>query len=182
MKSKVIVLAALALFGCTVMAIGQSVKNPSFKCGFASQVEAGVLIHDGFAGEYANISSGYHVLPGLFAGIGIGIKDQRFNTTGSTKSFLVPTFAHVKYSFLNKSVSPFIDLKGGLVSDFSGSLRSMPESYPKFGCGHFFRVGIGVDYKRYSLYVGDDWSNLSYNGVNASSSDYSWVIGGGIRF
>ncbi len=164
----------------SVTALGQEVRNPSFTRGFAGNVEAGVLFNDGFAGEYVNVSSGYNVLPGLFAGVGIGIKNQKFHSLSDVNSFLVPTFIQLRYSFLNKSVSPFIDLKGGLISDYSPSLKDMPEGFRDSGCGHFFRVGIGVDYKRYSFYVGDDWSQISYS--DSALNNYAWTFGIGYRF
>ena len=182
MRTQNIIYISIILFLSALSSEAQNIINPSYKKGFTSQIEAGALIHEGFAGEYANISSGYNILPGLFTGIGVGIKNQSFKTPSSTKSVHVPVYAHLKYSFLNKTVSPFVDLKGGIVSDFSGSIKKMPEAYPKYGCGHFFRVGIGVDYKRYSLYFGDDWAQLSYNKISASWSDYAWVIGMAIRF
>lgn len=179
MKAKLL-LCVLATFVGTALSSAQSVKNPSHNRGFAGNVEAGVLVKDGFAGEYVNVSSGYNVLPGLFAGVGIGIKDQRFNDPSNFKSFFVPTFIQLRYSVLNRTVSPFIDLKGGLISDYSGSVKSVPDGFSGYGCGHFFRLGIGVDYKRYSVYLGDDWSQLNYSG--AAHSKYAWVFGVGFKF
>lgn len=179
MKTKLF-LCTLAVLAGTVLSYAQSAKNPSHTRGFAGNVEAGVLVNGGFAGEYVNVSSGYNILPGLFAGVGIGIKDQRFNTPSDVKSFFVPTFIQLRYSVLNKSVSPFIDLKGGLISDHSSSVKSMPKGFNGSGSGHFFRLGVGVDYKRYSIYVGDDWSQLNYS--DSSSSDYAWVFGLVYRF
>lgn len=173
-------LCCVAVLAGTMICSAQDNKNPSFTRGFAGNVEAGVLFNEGFAGEYVNVSSGYNILPGLFAGVGIGIKDQRFNTPSKVKSVLVPTFIQLRYSFLNKSVSPFIDLKGGLMSDYSPSLKDMPEGLRQSGCGHFFRVGVGVDYKRYSFYVGEDWSQISYS--IASRSNYAWTFGIGYKF
>lgn len=173
-------LCCVAVLAGTIICSAQDNKNPSFTRGFAGNVEAGVLFNEGFAGEYVNVSSGYNILPGMFAGVGIGIKDQRFNTPSKVKSVLVPTFIQLRYSFLNKSVSPFIDLKGGLMSDYSPSLKDMPEGLRQSGCGHFFRVGVGVDYKRYSFYVGEDWSQISYS--IASRSNYAWTFGIGYKF
>ena len=107
----------------------------------------------------------------------MGVKNQCFHNTSSTKSLHVPTFAHLRYSFLNKVISPFIDLKGGLIFDVSSSIKTMPDSYPENGCGHFFRIGLGIDYKRFSIYFGDDWAQLSYNNFGASWSDYAWTVG-----
>ncbi len=179
MRFKLLLCCVVVLAGATLSS-AQGNKKPSFILGFAGNVEAGVLFNEGFAGEYVNVSSGYNILPGLFAGIGIGIKDQRFNSPSTVKSVLVPTFIQLRYSFLNKSVSPFIDLKGGLISDYSPSLKDMPEGFRQSGCGHFFRVGVGVDYKRYSIYVGDDWSQISYS--IASRNNYAWTIGIGYKF
>lgn len=184
MKIKTLLLTAIALFASTGMSFAQRNTNPSFTRGVAGQVEAGALFHEGFAGEYVNVSSGYNVLPGLYAGVGVGIKNQRFNTPSpSEKSFFVPTFIQLRYSFLNRTLSPYIDLKGGLVSDFSSSVRTSPwpDHLPSHGCGHFFRVGFGVDYKRYSLYLGEDWAQVRYYNSTASS-DYAWVIGVTYRF
>ena len=175
-----LLLCCVAVLAGMVLSSAQENKNPSFNRGFAGNVEAGVLFNEGFAGEYVNVSSGYNILPGLFAGVGIGIKNQRFNTPLNVKSVLVPTFVQLRYSFLNKSVSPFIDLKGGLISDYSPSLKDMPEGFRDSGCGHFFRVGIGVDYKRFSFYVGDDWSQISYS--TASRNNYAWTFGIGYKF
>lgn len=175
-----LLLCSVAVLAGTMLSSAQDNKNPSFTRGFAGNVEAGVLFNDGFAGEYVNVSSGYNVLPGLFAGVGIGIKNQKFHTLSDVNSFLVPTFIQLRYSFLNKSVSPFIDLKGGLISDYSNSMKNMPKGFPDSGCGHFFRVGIGVDYKRYSFYVGDDWSQISYS--DSALSNYAWTFGIGYKF
>ena len=68
MRNKLL-LCVLALFAATALSFGQSVKNPSHNRGFAGNVEAGVFFKDGFAGEYVNVSSGYNVLPGLYAGV-----------------------------------------------------------------------------------------------------------------
>lgn len=173
-------LCCVAVLASTMISSAQGNNNPSFTRGFAGNVEAGVLFKDGFAGEYVNVSSGCNILPGLFAGVGIGIKNQKFHSLSDVNSFLVPTFIQLRYSFLNKSISPYIDLKGGLISDYSPSLKDMPEGFRDSGCGHFFRVGIGVDYKRYSFYVGDDWSQVSYS--TSSRNSYAWTFGVGFKF
>lgn len=171
---------AVMVMMVSVAAFGQEVRNPSFTRGFAGNVEAGVLFKDGFAGEYVNVSSGYNILPGLFAGVGIGIKNQKFHSLSDVNSFLVPTFIQLRYSFLNKSISPFIDLKGGLIFGLFSFLEGYAGGVPRFRLRPFFRVGIGVDYKRYSFYVGDDWSQISYS--DSALSNYAWVFGIGYRF
>lgn len=183
MRFKFHLLLSLLVFCSTsILAEAQDIINPSYKRGFAGQIEAGVLFNKGFVGEYSSISSGYNVLPGLFTGVGVGVKNQLFHSISSTKSLHVPAFAHLRYCFLNKTISPFIDLKGGLVFDVSGSVKTMPDSYQDHGTGHFFRIGLGVDYKRFSIYFGDDWAQLSYNNFGASWDDYAWAIGLSYKF
>lgn len=72
-------LCCVAVLASTMISSAQGNNNPSFTRGFAGNVEAGVLFKDGFAGEYVNVSSGCNILPGLFAGVGIGIKNQKFH-------------------------------------------------------------------------------------------------------
>ena len=72
MRTQNIIYISIILFLSALSSEAQNIINPSYKQGFTSQIEAGALIHEGFVGEYANISSGYNILPGLFTGIGVG--------------------------------------------------------------------------------------------------------------
>ena len=80
-------LCCVAVLASTMISSAQGNNNPSFTRGFAGNVEAGVLFKDGFAGEYVNVSSGCNILPGLFAGVGIGIKNQKFHSLSDVNSF-----------------------------------------------------------------------------------------------
>ena len=165
----------LVFFSVAGMANAQESVNPSFKKGPAGMVEVGTLFNQGFSGGYASVSSGYNVLPGLFTGVGIGFKTQEFSVHNEN-SLLVPVYAQVRYSLLNKTFSPFIDLKAGLLADYTKSLKTVNTPYPDNGCGHFFKAAIGVDYKRFSLSVGDDW------GIVNGKDKYSWTVGLTYRF
>lgn len=166
---------SLVVFGLAVMAKAQEPVNPSFRKGPAGMVEIGTLFNQGYSGSYVSVSSGYNVLHGLFTGAGIGVKNQKFLSPG-VNSFLVPVFAQVRYSLLNKKFSPFIDLKAGLLADCTRSVKSPVSPYPDNNIGHFFKGAVGVDYKHFSLSVGDDW------GTVGGSGKYGWTVGLSYRF
>ena len=90
------------------------------------------------------------MLSGLYVGAGVGLKYYDFNP--DKNHFFVPTFAHIRYSVLNRSVSPLIELKAGILGDFTDR-----------GTGHFFRPAVGVKYKNAGIKVGYDWVNVNYD-------------------
>ena len=130
----------------SVTAFGQEVRNPDFRKGFSAEVEAGYIQK----GIYADVSTGYNVLSGLYVGAGVGLKYYDFNP--DKNHFFVPTFAHIRYSVLNRSVSPLIELKAGILGDLTDR-----------GTGHFFRPAVGVKYKNAGIKVGYDWVNVNYD-------------------
>ena len=81
---------------------------------------------------------------------GVGLKYYDFKA--DKNHFFVPTFAHIRYSILNRNVSPLIELKAGILGDFTD--RST---------GHFFRPAVGVKYKNVGIKVGYDWVNVNYD-------------------
>ena len=115
---KYLFVAAMAMM-VSVAAFGQEVRNLDFRKGFSAEVEVGYIQK----GIYADVSSGYNVLPGLYVGAGVGLKYYDFNP--DKNHFFVPTFAHIRYSILNRSVSPLIELKAGIlgISEWLEHLR-----------------------------------------------------------
>lgn len=81
---------------------------------------------------------------------GVGLKYYDFKA--DKNHFFVPTFAHIRYSILNRNVSPLIELKAGILGDFTDR-----------GTGHFFRPAVGVKYKNAGIKVGYDWVNVNYD-------------------
>ena len=81
---------------------------------------------------------------------GVGLKYYDFKA--DKNHFFVPTFAHIRYSILNRNVSPLIELKAGILGDFTDR-----------GTGHFFRPAVGVKYKNTGIKVGYDWVNVNYD-------------------
>lgn len=76
----------------SVTAFGQEVRNPDFRKGVSAEVEAGYIQK----GIYADVSTGYNLLPGLYVGAGVGLKYYDFKS--DKNHFFVPTFAHIRYS------------------------------------------------------------------------------------
>lgn len=184
MKSKFVLLTLLCLFTSVTQISAQEYKNYSYKRGFAGQVEMGILANGGILGNYIEASSGYNVLPGLFSGIGIGVKNQKFYEPGP-KSLLIPVYAQLRYSILNKTISPFIDCRAGMLMDYTHIVRVVhSESYPLHNsCGHFFKVAAGIDYKRFALSFGEDWGYLPTRGDHpVALSEYAWTIGLAYKF
>lgn len=60
--------------------------------------------------------------------------------------YLVPVFADVKYSFINRLASPFVSLKGGAYADITNS-----------GLRTFANPAVGVDIGRFSIKVGYEY-------------------------
>ena len=145
MYLKHLFVAAMAMM-VSVAAFGQEVRNLDFRKGFSAEVEVGYIQK----GIYADVSSGYNVLPGLYVGAGVGLK--YYDSNPDKNHFFVPTFAHIRYSILNRSVSPLIELKAGILGDFTDR-----------GTGHFFRPAVGVKYKNAGIKVGYDWVNVNYD-------------------
>ena len=81
---------------------------------------------------------------------GVGLKYYDFKA--DKNHFFVSTFAHIRYSILNRNVSPLIELKAGILGDFTDR-----------GTGHFFRPAVGVKYKNAGIKVGYDWVNVNYD-------------------
>ena len=72
-------------------------------------------------------------------------------TIGKTYNsrILVPVYADMKYYFLQKKASPFVDIKGGFLSDYTHK-----------EVGFFIRPAIGVDIKRIGVNLGFEYNNL----------------------
>lgn len=86
---------------------------------------------------------GYQVNPYIFAGIGAGI-----NYYTSPDAWSVPIFADVRGTFLNNSITPFIDLKIGYsILDAEGFYLS-----PSIGCRiRNFNISVGYELQKVDL-------------------------------
>ena len=65
-------------------------------------------------------SHGIQINPYLFAGAGVGV-DLSSSSGSDGATVIAPIFGHVRANFLNRSISPYFDFKGGgTVGDFKG--------------------------------------------------------------
>ena len=84
---------------------------------------------------------GYSFGNGLYVGGGIGLG---FDTVYADKtSVIIPVFAEVKYSFLDKFDSPFVSVRLGEYADCTN-----------YGLGFYFNPAVGVDLGRFNLKLG----------------------------
>ena len=107
----------------------------------------------------ASATYDYCCFDGFYVGAGLGVTwnfaypiSYPINgTTGKTYNsrILVPVYADVKYYFVQKKVSPFIDLKGGFLSDYTHK-----------DVGFFVRPAFGLEIKKVGINLGFEYNNL----------------------
>lgn len=93
-------------------------------------------------------SHGYCFGNGLYVGGGAGFTAE-FTDYENSPAFLLPLFADIKYSFLNKMVTPYVGLKAGGYADVT--------SEEVQGIRTFVNPAIGLDIHRFSLEVGYEY-------------------------
>ncbi|MBQ7811117.1 MAG: hypothetical protein IJ394_01010 [Bacteroidales bacterium] len=87
-------------------------------------------------------SHGYSFGNGLYVGGGFGFAAEMSKST----TYLVPVFADVKYSFINKLASPFVSLRAGSYADITNT-----------GLRAFVNPAVGIDISRFSINVGYEY-------------------------
>lgn len=120
--------------------------------GYKSDVHLAGTLYEGKAVTTLSSSHGYGFGKGLFVGGGVGIIYNPVYANGVKNRIEIPVFAEIKYSFLNKKFSPFVDLKAGGLYDYSA-----------YGVGYIVKSSIGVDFWKFSLNAGIDWSSATYS-------------------
>ena len=89
---------------------------------------------------------------------------------------MAPVFLQVKYNFLNKVVSPYIDLKGGMMTDYTFS-----------GTGWFVSPSIGISFcRRFSIFAAAEGTVNQYGrgtGKDYQKADiHPWSVGFTVNF
>lgn len=98
-----------------------------------------------------SVSRGYAFGNGLYLGTGIGIDHMSGGIDNHKNSIFIPIFADIKYSFINRKVSPFVGFKGGVLCDCTSS-----------GIGYMLMPSIGLDLWKFSISTGFEMRNVSY--------------------
>lgn len=132
------------------------------EAGYKGFIEAGYTFGVGDLGEgRASIltSHGYQINPYIFAGVGSGV-----NYYTSAEAWSIPIFADIRGTFLNNSITPYIDFKIGYsVLDVEGFYLS-PSLGCRFGFSNntAFTIAIGYEMQK-AEYV---WSYGGYYGTS----------------
>ena len=146
MKTKVLISIFVCL--CSHMMISAQ-ENTFYGKGHINTVTAGISLP--YYWSSLSISHGHAFGNGLFIGAGVGLDYMSGGMDGHEYSWFVPLFADVKYSFIDKKISPFLDLKGGALCDCTSS-----------GMGYVLSPSVGLDIWRFSVSIGYELRNISY--------------------
>lgn len=148
----------LSLVSIAMLCISTSAQNALYKSGYYGNIELDLGSTFGFSADAPDrglnagvlTSHGYSSGTGLYVGAGAGLI---FNT--EHYSYIsVPVFADIKYSFVDNDFSPFVSCKIGTVIN------------EELGAGVYCAPSVGVDMKRYSVF-------LKYDCGTGRSSWYS---------
>ena len=130
---------------------GPAKGNALAESGYVGNISMSLTPFLGFGAELST-SHGYSFGKGLWMGGGFGI------SVSSDFGALLPLFAEVKYSILhNKKVSPYVDCRLGLISDFDDTVV-------------LFSPSFGVDIDRFSVFG----QFTSIGGANIFSFGAAW--------
>ena len=88
-------------------------------------------------------SHGYSFGNGLYVGGGVGFTAETFLNFEDEPHYLVPLFADVKYTFLNKRVSPFVSARVGGIFNTEYRMNRM-----------LINPMVGIDVRHFSIGLG----------------------------
>ena len=142
-----------------------SQNNASYDIGYHPSVEAGVVLNSGSAVASAMTSQGYCFGNGLYLGGVTGLVFGAVSSDGG-RAQMIPVLAEVKYSFLDRKASPFVELRTGTVLDLSsdGFIG---------GVGFMLRPSLGVDIMDFSISIGLNLQTATYASYSSGSASLS---------
>jgi hypothetical protein len=129
--------------------------NVNYREGYRADVELSCIIPHTWA---ITSSHGYSFGNGLYLGGGAGFSAEYLPNYKTMPSYIVPLFADLKYSFINRMASPFVNLRTGASYDITN-----------VGIRYFVAPSIGVDIARFAIKVGYEYQVGVWNnslGVN----------------
>ena len=131
---------ALALGVLSVDA--QSKDYVDYERGYRADIAVSTSISEQYT---LSTSHGFSFGNGLYVGGGVGFTAETFLNFEDAPHYLVPLFADVKYTFLNKRVSPFVSARVGGVFNTEYKMNSMLIN-PMVGIDvRHFTVGLGYE-------------------------------------
>ena len=107
---------------------------------------ADIAVSTSISEQYTlSTSHGFSFGNGLYVGGGVGFTAETFHNFEDAPHYLVPLFADVKYTFLNKRVSPFVSARVGGVFKTEYKMNRMLIN-PMVGIDvRHFSVGLGYE-------------------------------------
>lgn len=131
---------ALALGVLSVDA--QSKDYVDYERGYRADIAVSTSISEQYT---LSTSHGFSFGNGLYVGGGVGFTAETFLNFEGAPHYLVPLFADVKYTFLNKRVSPFVSARVGGVFNTEYKMNRMLIN-PMVGINvRHFTVGLGYE-------------------------------------
>lgn len=126
----------MAAIACATNASAQ-VKNSWHKKGYYFDVELSTVRN--FDQNIFSTSHGYSFGNGLFVGGGAA-----FEYNVEDKIYMTPAFGEVRWSILNKTVSPYLDARAGIMI-----IENHKNSF-------YFSPTVGLDIWKFSAFIGAD--------------------------
>lgn len=156
----VILLSNVMIFAQDVEKVGEKSStyvgtNVNYRKGYRADIELSCIIPHTWA---ITSSHGYSFGNGLYVGGGAGFSAEYLPDYNTMPSYIAPVFADLKYSFINRLASPFVNLRTGASYDMTN-----------VGIRYFVAPSIGVDIARFAIKVGYEYQVGVWNnslGVN----------------
>lgn len=133
-------------------------KNYLYSKGYKPDIQVGYMFEGNQPTYSLSSSHGYSFGNGLYIGGGTGLFLNTLDY-GEGSRFMIPLFVELKYSFLNRKVSPYVDFKTGMLGDLT-----------KKGFGRIINPMAGVDIGRMSLGVGAQYMMCGYGNISLGNS------------
>ena len=126
-----------------VLSVDAQIKDyVDYERGYRADIAVGTSISEQYT---LSTSHGFSFGNGLYVGGGVGFTAETFLNFEDAPHYLVPLFADVKYTFLNKRVSPFVSARVGGVFNTEYKMNRMLIN-PMVGINvRHFTVGLGYE-------------------------------------
>ena len=117
--------------------------NVNYKREYRGNVELSCAIPDSWG---ITTSHGFSFGNGLYVGGGAGFVAEFLPDYESLPTYLVPVFADVKYSFIDRVASPLLNIQTGVYADITNT-----------GVRYFLNPSVGIDVGRFAFKVGYEY-------------------------
>lgn len=137
-------------------------KSVHYRKRYRADIELSYHVNDSW---FFTTSHGYGFGNGLYIGGGSGFGVEYVPDYYAEADCLLPLFADLKYSFLNKAASPFLSLKAGGYANV--------DSEEVKGIRLFVNPAIGVEIKRFSIRAGYEYQHKVW-GIDKGANKHNF--------